>query len=77
LVRLLKSDYADIYQQLLDEATDAVRRDLGDDGRLRYEPQDDDLSMLACRRTTFEWVLRRPRLAKVRIRTGIAVEGLV
>jgi flavin-dependent dehydrogenase len=39
----------------------------------------DDLVMIACRRTTFEWVLRRAALAEanVTIRTGVAASGLV
>jgi 2-polyprenyl-6-methoxyphenol hydroxylase-like FAD-dependent oxidoreductase len=43
------------------------------------EPGDADLTMLACRRTTFEWVLRRVVLADgaVAIRTGVGVDGLV
>ena len=41
------------------------------------EPADDELSMLACRRTTFEWVVRRAALAEGRVefRTGVAVDG--
>ena len=31
------------------------------------EPADDELSMLACRRTTFEWVVRRAALAEGRV----------
>ena len=44
-----------------------------------HRPEDDELSMLACRRTTFEWVLRRAALAEGRVefRTGVAVNGLV
>ncbi|HEX3090209.1 MAG TPA: FAD-dependent oxidoreductase [Ilumatobacteraceae bacterium] len=82
LVCLLKSDYPDVHQQLIDEGATEMR--FGEDlpptmvGFLP-EPQDDDLSMLACRRTTFEWVLRRAALAEGRVefRTGIAVDGLV
>ena len=42
-------------------------------------PGDDDLVALACRRTTFEWVLRRIALAQphVSLRDGVAVDGLV
>ncbi|MBK9180293.1 MAG: FAD-dependent oxidoreductase [Acidimicrobiales bacterium] len=41
-------------------------------------PGDDDLVALACRRTTFEWVLRRAVLAQpgVVLLDGVAVEGL-
>lgn len=43
------------------------------------EPDDDDLTMLACRRTTFEWVLRKIVLdeGKVTIRSGSPVTGLL
>src|SRR3954468_6427850 len=43
------------------------------------QPGDDDLVMLACRRTTFEWVLRRTVLAAphVSLLDGVAVGGLV
>ena len=43
------------------------------------EPGDEDLSMLACRRTTFEWVLRRVATAEggVEVRGGVEVVGLV
>lgn len=82
LVGLLKTDYADIYQQLLDEGATEMR--FGEDLPASMvdfvpEPTDDDLSMLACRRTTFEWVLRRAALAEGRVgfRTGVAVNGLV
>jgi 2-polyprenyl-6-methoxyphenol hydroxylase-like FAD-dependent oxidoreductase len=43
------------------------------------KPGDEDLVMLACRRTTFEWVLRRTVLAAphVQLLDGVAVEGLI
>ena len=81
LVGLLKSDYADIYRQLLDEG--ATEMPFGVDlppTMTNFERQtaDDELAMLACRRTTFEWVLRRAALAEGRVefRTGVAVVGL-
>jgi 2-polyprenyl-6-methoxyphenol hydroxylase-like FAD-dependent oxidoreductase len=42
-------------------------------------PGDDELVALACRRTTFEWVLRRCALAEpgVVLRHGLVAEGLV
>jgi 2-polyprenyl-6-methoxyphenol hydroxylase-like FAD-dependent oxidoreductase len=42
------------------------------------EPADDELRMLACRRATFEWILRREVLqrAGVKIETGTAARGL-
>ena len=81
LVGLLKTDYADIYQQLLDEGATEMR--FGDDlpatmVGFERQPSDDELNMLACRRTTFEWVLRRAALVEGRVefRTGVAVNGL-
>jgi len=43
------------------------------------QPGDDELVMLACRRTTFEWVLRRAVLAAphVSLLDGAVVEGLL
>jgi 2-polyprenyl-6-methoxyphenol hydroxylase-like FAD-dependent oxidoreductase len=43
------------------------------------QPGDEDLVALACRRTTFEWVLRTVigRQANVEVRTGVGVTGLV
>src|SRR3954449_2915193 len=43
------------------------------------KPGDEDLVMLACRRTTFEWVLRRTVLAAphVAIVDGAVVDGLL
>src|SRR3954467_5425936 len=82
LVGLLKSDYPDLYQQLLDEGATEMR--FGDDlpptmTDFQPEPGDEAMVMLACRRTTFEWVLRRAALAegKVEFRTGVAVSGLL
>src|SRR5260221_9949738 len=42
------------------------------------QPGDDELVMLACRRTTFEWVLRRTVLGAphVHLLDGVVVEGL-
>ena len=79
---IAETDYADIYQQLLDEG--ATEMPFGVDlpptmTNFEREPADDDLVMLACRRTTFEWVLRRAALAEGRVefRTGLAVVGLI
>jgi 2-polyprenyl-6-methoxyphenol hydroxylase-like FAD-dependent oxidoreductase len=51
----------------LDEATLAVLR------------SDDDLRMLPCRRTTFEWVVRKSVLAEpgIDLRVGVGVAGLL
>lgn len=55
--------------------TDRVRQ-LFEDPELR--PEDDDLVFLACRRITFEWVLRRHVLdtGLVDFRDGVEVQGL-
>lgn len=44
-----------------------------------FEPGDDDVTLLACRRVTLEWALRRHALATglVRYRDGAEVTGLV
>jgi len=41
--------------------------------------EDDEIALLACRRTTFEWVLRRhvAALPQVELRGGVAVTGLL
>ena len=82
LVRLLKAEYGDIYRQLLDEG--ATEMPFGVDlppTMVNFEraSDDDELAMLACRRTTFEWVLRRAALVEGRVefRTGTPVAGLV
>jgi 2-polyprenyl-6-methoxyphenol hydroxylase-like FAD-dependent oxidoreductase len=43
------------------------------------QPGDEDLALIACRRTTFEWVLRRAalRTERVQLRDGVTVTGLV
>jgi 2-polyprenyl-6-methoxyphenol hydroxylase-like FAD-dependent oxidoreductase len=82
LVGILRRDYPDIYDALLAEGASEMR--FGDDlppGVTNFErqPDDDELVMLACRRTTFEWVLRRAVLAEgnVGLRTGLGVRGVV
>ncbi len=82
MVGLLRRDYADVYRQLLAEGATELR--FGDDmppaiGEYERLPEDDELVMLACRRTTFEWVLRRAAMAEGRVsfRTGVGVDGLL
>lgn len=43
-----------------------------------FEPADDDITLLACRRVTFEWVLRKYVIATglVEVRDGMEVTGL-
>jgi 2-polyprenyl-6-methoxyphenol hydroxylase-like FAD-dependent oxidoreductase len=81
LVGLLRNQYADIYSALLAEGASEMR--FGDDlpptlANFEHDPADDELVMLACRRTTFEWMLRRAALAEghVTLRVGVAVDGL-
>jgi len=56
---------------------DLAREALGQDD-LAFVPEDDEIVLLACRRITFEWVLRRHVLdsGKVRFRDGVEVVGL-
>ena len=82
MVGLLRNEYADVYAELLREGAAEMRFGQDLPPTLQgYEPQpdDDELVMLACRRTTFEWVLRRAALAEgsVQFRTGVGVDGLV
>ncbi|MBW2415069.1 MAG: NAD-binding protein [Deltaproteobacteria bacterium] len=48
-------------------------------GDIEPEPGDEDIVLLACTRTTFEWVLRRYILdsGRVEFREGVGVQGLV
>jgi len=81
LRNLLRDHQPDILEALLAEGATEMR--FGDgvppDMEFEPEPDDDDLVMIACRRTTFEWVLRRAALAEanVTIRTGVAAIGLI
>jgi 2-polyprenyl-6-methoxyphenol hydroxylase-like FAD-dependent oxidoreductase len=54
---------------------DMAPREMG----FRTEPADEDVVLLACRRTTFEWALRESVLARpeVELREGVTVTGLV
>ncbi len=56
---------------------DMARSALGRDD-LEFLPEDDDITLLACRRVTFEWVLRRYVLdtGRVDFRDGTEVLGL-
>lgn len=82
LVGLLRRDYSDVYSELLREGATEMR--FGDDlpptiTNFERQADDDELVMLACRRTTFEWVLRRAAVAEGRVtfRTGVGVDGLL
>jgi len=82
LRNLLRDHYPDLLADLL--AAGATEMPFGTDlpptlQGYQPEPGDEDLIMLACRRTTFEWVLRSAvlRHPQVTMRTGVAVAGLV
>lgn len=81
LRNLLRDHQPDILEALLAEGATEMRFGDGVPSEMEFtpEPGDDDLVMIACRRTTFEWVLRRAALceANVTIRTGVAAIGLL
>ena len=54
---------------------DMAPREMG----FRAEPADEDVVLLACRRTTFEWALRESVLERpeIELREGVTVTGLV
>ena len=81
MVGLMRTDYPALYDALLHEGATEMR--FGEDlppTMTDFErlPDDDELVMLACRRTTFEWVLRRAATAEgnVRFLTGQPVRAL-
>lgn len=81
LYGLMRDHEPDLLAALLDAGATEMR--FGDNlppTMEHFAPQsgDEDLTMLACRRTTFEWVLRRTALAEgnVTFRTGTPAEGL-
>jgi 2-polyprenyl-6-methoxyphenol hydroxylase-like FAD-dependent oxidoreductase len=81
LRNLLRDRHPDVLQMLLDAGATELRftERLPDTLTDRSpRPGDEDLVALACRRTTFEWVLRRAALAAphVRIRDGVTVASL-
>ncbi len=82
LTTILRRDHPDVYADLL--AAGATELRFGDDlaptiTNYEREAGDGDLVMLACRRTTFEWVVRRAALAEGRVtfRSGLPVDGLL
>lgn len=81
LRNILLERYPDVHRELLDAGASEMR--FGENlpptmEGFEPEPGDDELVMIAARRTTFEWVLRRSVLAQdgVEIRTGNGVVGL-
>ena len=77
---LIRDRLPAVRQALLDAGvTEVAWSNMARGGRdFEPEPGDEDLVMLACRRTTFEWVLRRQALetARVDIRDGSVVNAL-
>lgn len=81
LRNLLRDELPEVREDLLASGALEVRwADMVPDtlGDVPAEPEDEDLVMLACRRTTFEWVLRRAALGtdRVELRDGAVVTGL-
>lgn len=81
LRNLLRDRHPDVLQQLLDAGATELR--FVDEMPTTIldrspRPGDDDLVALACRRTTFEWVLRRAALgsAGVTLLDGVVADGL-
>jgi 2-polyprenyl-6-methoxyphenol hydroxylase-like FAD-dependent oxidoreductase len=82
LHNLLRDAYPDVLAALLDAGATEMRfcdmlpAEMAD---REPRPGDDDLVALACRRTTFEWVLRRIVAGSelVTLRDGTSVDGLV
>ncbi|HVX17586.1 MAG TPA: FAD-dependent oxidoreductase [Acidimicrobiales bacterium] len=81
---ILRDRFPDVLADLLDNGVHTVAMgsslpglDMSPD--LRAVVSEDDLQILGCRRTTFEWVLRRSVLAEqgVDLRVGTGVSGLV
>ena len=81
LRNLLRDGYPDVRESLLEAgATELTIAEMTPEGMdPTPHPGDEDLAMLACRRTTFEWVLRRKVLEQdhVAFRDGVVVDGLV
>lgn len=82
LRNLLQTHEPDVLEKLFAAGASEIR--FGEDlppTMTNFEPQpdDDELVMLACRRTTFEWVLRRAALdeGNVSFRVGVGVSGLI
>ena len=81
LHNLLRDRHPDVLAALLDAGATEIRfAEMPPPDMEGFEPEegDEDLVALACRRTTFEWVLRRAVLEtdQVRLIDGAAVTGL-
>ena len=81
LCNILREQYPDLYADLLAHGAQELRLLAVPPpslGRLESEPGDDELVTIGCRRTTFEWVLRRyaSRSPNIELTCGVAVRGL-
>ncbi len=82
LRNLLRDRYPDVLARLIDAGATEMHftenLPVGIDDR-EPKPGDEDLAAIACRRTTFEWVLRTTVLAEDRVTLldGVTVDGLV
>ncbi|MEX0749898.1 MAG: FAD-dependent oxidoreductase [Dehalococcoidia bacterium] len=82
LRNILRDELPEVRQALLDAGSlevswgDFAPETLDDRSA---QPGDEDLTLIACRRTTFEWVLRRAALKTehVDLRDGVKVTGLI
>ncbi len=82
LRNLLRDEYPDILESLYAAGATDLRFGDGIPNTITdYLPEagDEDLSMLACRRTTFEWVIRKAVVneGRVTVHSGTDVAGLV
>ena len=81
LRNLLRDRHPDVLAALLDAGATELRFTEGMPDTIEDrspDPGDEDLVALACRRTTFEWVLRKAALASpgVSLLDGVVVDGL-
>ena len=78
---ILRDRFPDVLQALAEVGVQAVPLGLGMQARMSPATRDalaadDDLQLLACRRTTFEWVMRQRVIeeANLTLRLGVGVE---
>jgi 2-polyprenyl-6-methoxyphenol hydroxylase-like FAD-dependent oxidoreductase len=82
LRNLLRDDLPDVLADLIAAgASEVCWQDFAPDtlDDRSPKPGDEDIALIACRRTTFEWVLRRAavRTDRVELRDGVRVTGLI
>jgi len=70
-----------LYAELMEAGAEQLRfKDMVDEvyEAPEFIPEDDEIVLLACRRITFDWVLRRhlEKHTEIEYRDGVAVEGL-